>query len=706
MYVYSKEDIFIIKKMFGWAPYPFIRITFALIAGIFLYKFYALPYEHVFYVLTAACLLYVASVLLFNNIIISRLKVIFGLLGLSAIILIGYLRSHQITESNESNHLLNHTSEINYFHGKIISTADQSEKYNRFVMEISKIRNQEAWIEKSGKIHLYVPKTNQQTVKYGDVVLVKGTPIEVQKPLNPEEFNYQQYLAHQNIYFQAFVRASTDFIIIKSQPHPLMATAFKIRNYCQDVFEKYLQEKQVIGIAQALVLGAKDDLDNEVKRAYSAAGVIHVLAVSGLHVGIIFGLIYILFGHLNRTPWGKWLYTFIAIALLIFYSIITGLSPSVMRATVMLVFIIIVKSVNRQSNTYNILAISAFCILLYDPHQLFAVGFQMSYLAVLGIVYLQPKIYQLFVTKYDWVNKIMALLAVSIAAQIATLPLSIYYFHQIPTLSLLINLIMVPAAGVILYLGLALIAVSFFHLAAVAVGKLIFWIISGLNALVFAVFEFSFSHISQLYLSSLQMMIIYSLIIICLAFFHFKKFSYLWWATALVFLLCFDVVYKNHRSAKQKTVVFYNVPGQTMIEFVDGFQGELLVSDASKLDSNAVSFHVSPFNIRHKINFETGEWSTVRGLKLKVFQGKTFCLINQDYIRPDWSGDKVKVNYLIISDNAIRKLDAITQYIAFDELIISTSNFNSVAEDLAAQAREINCSHYSISEEGYREIAL
>ena len=198
---------------------------------------------------------------------------------------------------------------------------------------------------------------------------------------------------------------------------------------------------EAIAVASTLILGYKADLSNDVLQAYSKTGTIHVLSVSGAHVAILLILLSFGFSFLDRFKYGRLIKAILIILIIWYYSLLTGFSPAVCRAAVMISMVIIGKTYSRHISILNILAISAFFLLLYDPLFITDVGFQLSYLTVLGLIVLQPIVYKWVHLENKWADKLWALCSVSIAAQVITFPLSIYYFHQFPVYFLISNFV-------------------------------------------------------------------------------------------------------------------------------------------------------------------------------------------------------------------------------------------------------------------------
>jgi competence protein ComEC len=237
-----------------------------------------------------------------------------------------------------------------------------------------------------------------------------------------------------------------------------------VRGHVQKRLEQIFEDKEILAISQALLIGYKASLSQELVGAFSASGTMHVLAVSGLHAGIVFMVLNFLFLPFANSLNKNRIKVLVIVPSLFFYAFVTGLSPSVVRAAIMLSLFLIASALNRRGNIYNTIFATAFYMLLFNPMFLFHVGFQLSFLAVLGIVYFQPKIKRI----YQAPNKVMLYLweivCVSIAAQLATFPLTLYYFHQFPSYFILSNLLVLPAvflAMVFLFPSILFLNVSY-----------------------------------------------------------------------------------------------------------------------------------------------------------------------------------------------------------------------------------------------------
>ncbi len=295
----------------------------------------------------------------------------------------------------------------------------------------------------------------------GNRILFRRTPVNIENQGNPYEFNYKRFAALKGINRQVYLR-ETDFTDIgKSPEFSLFIFTEKIRENMLDIF----LEKGITGtsfdLLSALTLGYRKTIDPEINRVFAATGATHVLSVSGLHVGILYIMVRAVFGFLRKRKRTTWLYVVLAFAVIWAFALITGFSPPVQRSALMFSLILIGENLRRPVNIYNTLAASACVILFFNPNLLYDIGFQLSYLALTGIVYFQPLMEGLFtfpnrIFRYAW-----SLFTVSFAAQLATFPLTCYYFHQFPLYFWLSGFVVVPLSFAFLFLGIALLTTSF-----------------------------------------------------------------------------------------------------------------------------------------------------------------------------------------------------------------------------------------------------
>lgn len=332
-------------------------------------------------------------------------------------------------------------------------------KYYAQVLQIDSRRT-------SGKIVLNVTKDSlNTTLSVGKIYYSKTALQQINTPLNPYGFNYSEYLKKQGVHHQTSVK-SNEVSVLPMQNNTLRSLAAQWRNHIQTSLEKHPFKADELAIINAIILGQRQSISKDLLNSYAGAGAIHILAVSGLHVGILFLLLNFLLKPIKKFPRGDGLKTLLIISILWAFALLTGLSGSVVRAVTMFSFIAVGLSIkNQRSPVLHSLITSFFFLVLLYPLYLFDVGFQMSYAAVLGIVLLQPKIENL-IPRIHWFfpRRIWQLLTVSLAATIGTLPISLYYFHQFPGLFFLSNVVIIPFIGLIMAIGLIVVTLSVVNL--------------------------------------------------------------------------------------------------------------------------------------------------------------------------------------------------------------------------------------------------
>jgi len=486
--------------MFRWIPFAMVRVSAFFIAGILAGLCW--PDELSEYgasVIFAALLPgYFLAVLFLNE--SSALKTVSGLTGLTLVFVAGYLHLLNSTEARVPSHISHFKKPVDFYFAEITGAPAEKINSTRIEIEIIKMQCNQVWERVSGKTLLYVSrKSGTAHLEYGDKILIQGSPAEVSPPANPGEFDFKRFLAFRNISHQQFVSSSQIKLVGHADHRGVLFYSQKVREWASAEIQQFISGSQNQAIARALVLGVTEGIDNDLQGAYAASGAMHILSVSGLHVGIIYGIILFLLTPLSHHSSSRWLVALLGLICLWAYAFITGLSPSVLRAVTMFSFIAVAKPFAKDTNIYNTLAASAFLLLLYDPYLIMSVGFQLSYLAVVGIVYLQRPLYLLWEPASLFWDKVWQVTCVSLAAQLATFPLGLFYFHQFPVYFLFSNLVVIPLSVIVLVTGVLLLVVSPMAWLAGLVGILLQFTISFLNGIVFFVEGLPFSVINGSY---------------------------------------------------------------------------------------------------------------------------------------------------------------------------------------------------------------
>lgn len=304
-----------------------------------------------------------------------------------------------------------------------------------------------------GKVMLSI-QSSSKPYQLNDVILVKSDLKIIEPQKHPGEFDYKNYLLHKRIHHQFIIDSTESELSKRATSISLLGISYQFRDQLLKILRQHIKDTESYEMAAALLLGERADVDEKVMKSYTDTGTIHIISVSGLHVGIIFIVLQYFF---KLVPFIKnEIFKTIAIILLIWmYACLTGLPASVIRSALMISFLSIGKAINIKTNSINHVAASALLILSLDTSYLFDVGFQLSYLAVIGIIYLQKPISDLYSPKTKADQYIWLTFSVSIAAQLFTLPLCMYYFHQFPNYFLIANLLAIPLSSIALYGAIA-----------------------------------------------------------------------------------------------------------------------------------------------------------------------------------------------------------------------------------------------------------
>lgn len=699
--------------MSPWSRFPFARITLALASGILVAHYYPGMGWIAGGLLAGLLLIYVLVMVLIPPAQRHAWSPWLGLLGLGSLFLLGYLRFEATEVQHSPDHLLQIVSPVTAY--EAIALEDVAEKAQRcsVIVAVRWVWVQGTWQQVQAKVRLSFPQDTALQMRYGDVLLVRGAPSVIPLTKNPHEFDYAAFLGRSQVYHQHFLAGHEMAVVGHHPPNPIQKWSFQVLRYCQSLLSQHIRAPEARAVVLALVLGQKDTLTPAVRAAYSGTGTMHVLAVSGLHVGILYWLVSLLLGLLRPLRWARWLSPVLSIGVLWFYAFVTGLSPSVLRATIMFTLFLLAPLLSKQSNIYNTLAASAFLLLFWYPSWLFSVSFQLSYLAVLGIVYLQPKIYSWLAPRHLVVNRIWTWTSISLAAQVATAPISLYYFHQFPTYFLVANWVVVPAASLILCLGLLVLATGFCPAFSRGVSWLLEKVVEGVNVFVEGMQSLPYSIIDDIQLSITVVLLLYSFFLLWLLFWHTRRLCYGLAASVVVILLSLHTAHTYLVQQAQHQVVFYSIGRHQAVAFIKGHQSTLCVDERFKdLPNNRYSYHIQPhqtaLGITSSVRYTFDEavldpsmpFQTWQGLQIAVWQGKRFVFVNKDSLPLPYLSSKLCADFLVIEDNMASILAPLLDRFAFTTLVIGTSNTRQVVTRLQEEARQHGLSSHSLLKQG------
>lgn len=607
---------------------------------------------------------------------------------------------------NNKNWIGNHLQEMKAVTVAIQEPLVEKAKSYKALATAQQYFNGNEWKPCTGNVLLYFKK---DSIIPG---LTYGSQIVVAKPLqnivnagNPGGFNYRQFCLFQQIGEQVFLSREDYKILPGKNIHWLnnftMATRLKILS----IIRKYIVSPNEKSIAEALLIGYRDDLDRDLVQAYSNTGVVHIIAISGLHLAMIYGLIAWLFQIFGNSKKIKITKAIVVIVTLWAFTFIAGNAPGIMRSAVMFTFIVIGEVIERKVNIYNNLASSAFLILLFSPFSLWDVGFQLSYSAVLSIVLFSKHIQYWFYLQNKLLRNLWELSSVTLSAQILTLPFILYHFHQFPALFLISNLIAVPLSGFILYAELILLLVSPINFLAVYAGKITALLINWLNNFIQYINQIPFAQVTSIQINILQTIFLYGFIA-GTAYWLLKKYSkaFLLGLISLVLFFvirCYDFIEKN----QQQKLIVYNVPQHTAMDLIEGRNYKFIGDTILLEDGFLRNFHLQPSRILHRI--EPAENTQNISLQSNLFNSanKNIIIINQK-ISSFIPEERIKIDVIIITHNPKVYIPQLAKVFDCKQVVFDASNPMWKINQWKKACDSLHLRHYSIPEQGAFEMEL
>ncbi len=482
-----------------------------------------------------------------------------------------------------------------------IETADQYlaevvqydlQKPNSFenLLELKSVKTSAGWSDASGKVLVY-HQIGTPLIP-GQILLVHKAPEVIPGPKNPNEFDYRDFLARKGIFHRQFIGKEVS-VIQSAQSSDFRYFLDHLRQKMVLMLEAKIPDPKSRQVALALLLGQKQNLDPAIREAYSETGVMHILAVSGLHVGIIYAIFLFLMKVIRLKKHQTKYYLLAVIGIIWLYAFLTGLSPSVLRAATMFSLITLGQMRERKPSIYNVLAFSAMLLITVNPDVIFDVGFQLSYLAVAGIVLIQPMILNWWLPSSKVGEYFWQMTSVSIAAQMVTFPLSVYYFHVFPTYFLIANLFVIPISFLTMQVGVPLMILGWIPFLGEVLGWILSWLVWLQNQGTLLIHLFPLGTIDRLTIGFPGMILIWVLILIWSNWEFGQKRNLAWTIFFLVFIWSISSL-RNELSKPENELIIYQGKRGNMFDFSSNGK---LYSWNQGLESEEISFVVDPNRI-------------------------------------------------------------------------------------------------------------
>ena len=492
-----------------------------------------------------------------------------------------------------------HLQDAKAIQAHIENTPEHKEQTVMLPLQVEKMLVDGEWLNVKGAAKLYVYRSEgMPDFQRDDTLIFPPKLLPIQNSGNPGSFDYAQYAAHNNLFHQAFLSAEEILHIPgKALAPPPLET---LRERLIAAIRHNIQDSTTAALTEAMLLNERTMLDEEIWQAYSATGIVHIIAISGAHVVLFCQIILILLFFLKGRKWNVLKYS-VAIAFVWLYIVITRYPPSAVRAAMMFTLLAIGIMLNRQQRPINTWAASGFLLLCVNPGWLYDVGFQLSFLAVLSIMLFYQPIYRLWVPRFILLRLLWQSLALSIAVQIIVFPLAIYYFHQFPIWVLAAN---IPAGlfSVILMSGALLLLLLSAFASCIWLGNLLAIVSNCFHELIQWMALYTPETFRSLYIDKADYWLMMAAIILLCRYFFYRKILLLFSGLSAIALLWISFILQEIRAQQQQRIVVYNIARHTMIEIYEGKSARLYGVQEDTLDQKIWSYYVQPCRLVHHVH--------------------------------------------------------------------------------------------------------
>ena len=552
-------------------------------------------------------------------------------------------------------------------------------------------------------------------LKSGDELLVSTRISPPANQKNFDEFDYARYLMRRGISGTGYVAAGKWITLRSVQTNGTIHLRLRCLadSYREKVIALYRQlgfTGDELAVLSALTIGDKTELSESVRESYSIAGASHILALSGLHIGLLYAFLFFILRPVARKGrTGRCVRSVSLLVLLWAFAFFTGLSPSVVRSVTMFSILALADIFGRQPFSLNTLAVTAWLMLLCNPAGLFDVGFQLSFLAAASILLIQRPVYRLFAVRNRVGKSVWGLMSVSIAAQIGTAPLVMFYFSRFSVHFLLTNLLVIPLITIILYAAIFMLLLTPFPWlqiwAVVGVRKLL----EGLNLFVRWVEQLPCSSVDGIWLYQLEVCGIYVFLFGAVCYCLHRRLRNLLFCLLSVLLLSIYHVTMVWIDRPQRGLAFYNVRGCPAVHCIES-SGDSWISYADTLPNKKALERVTAnyWKRRHLLppteitsDCRTDVFSRQR--QLVSFHGCNICIVNDNHwqtLRNKSTTPTLYIDYLYLCKGYDGRLKELTKFFLPGCIIFDASLSEYRRDRFKEECKEYGLHFISLSEEG------
>lgn len=578
---------------------------------------------------------------------------------------------------------------------RFIATIDEipvvSEKYTKLYVKVNAVEKDTKWNYVEGKTIIYVKNSPSSRFSLGNVLLLNAKFSYLTNPKNPNEFDYKSYLESKNIFHTVFSDNSTTYIISNPERININQIGVYIKSRLVSILRQSGLSQEAFSICSALLVGYDDEIDSDVMQSFSHSGTLHILSVSGMHTGVLYAVLICLFSLFDKYDnYKKTKFAFVMLFLWLFV-FITGFSPSILRAAIMLTLILFGKTFYKQGNSYNTLLLSAFILLLFNPYLIKDVGFLLSYCAVFGIMYLYPKLQKLYVFKNKILQASWSGVLMSVSATLFTLPISLYFFHQFPLWFVFSNMIIIPIS--LLIMGASALVLVFYKMAFIS--NILVYIINTSTTFMLWIAQLTdnptFGFIDFISFSKVDFCFLTAAIILFLMFITTKSYKQVVVFGLLMTSWLSTSIISNYNNSHQKELVVFHVKQQSVFALRIG---HTVYGNFKNIPHKDFERYVKPYLLNYSnLNLVTAD--------ADVFKTESAVILRNN---SNSNLQDLNPNFVLVSHD--KPIELVTNYKTKPIVIADCSNSYTFVKKLKKQCAQFDIPFYSVKENGAFKVNL
>ncbi|HRF99941.1 MAG TPA: ComEC/Rec2 family competence protein [Bacteroidia bacterium] len=595
----------------------------------------------------------------------------------------------------DKNNPSHYSNFLNHQHQQFEAIIDEipivSEQTIKLYVTVNAIDDHTKWHYATGKTIVYVRQDSSIKLNVGDKLLIRSRFSYLTEPKNPNEFNYKEFLESKNIYHTVFAQSKNTSVINERARFHYSKIGVYIKSRLVSILRYSGLSQEAFSICSALLVGYDDEIDSDIIQSFSHSGTLHILSVSGMHTGVLYAVLIFLFSLFDKYDnYKKTKFAFVMLFLWLFV-LVTGFSPSILRAAIMLSLVLFGKTFYKQGNSYNTLLLSAFIILLFNPYLIKDVGFLLSYSAVFGIMYLYPKLQRLYVFDNRILQTSWSGVLMSVSATFFTLPISLYFFHQFPLWFVFSNMIIIPIS--LLIMGASALILVFFKIAIVS--NILVYIINIFTAFMLWLAQLTdnptYGYIDFISFSKTDFCFLTATLILFLIFISTKSYKQVVVFGLLIISWISSSVIINYNNSHQKELVVFHVKQQSVFALR---VGHTVYGNFKNIPKKDFERYVKPYLLNYS------------NLKLVAADADAFktdsVLILRNYSNSNLQD--LNPNVVLVSHD--KPIELVTNHKTKPIVIADCSNSYKFVKKLKKQCAQFDIPFYSVKENGAFKVNL